>query len=86
MSAVISNEYKSLLLALLTLMVACNTDRGNVVAWVNQHPISRSEFEHWMLLERAEVHNYFHDVLGIALLRVFLCFPSAYLSGEIYDL
>lgn len=60
MSAALSYGYKSILVALLALMVACNTDRSKAVAWVDQHPISRSEFEHWMLLERAEVHNYFY--------------------------
>lgn len=66
MSAALSYGYNSILVALLALIVACNTDRSKVVAWVNQHPISRSEFEHWMLLERAEVHNYFYKTYNEA--------------------
>jgi len=55
-----SHGYKSIIFVLLTLIAACNTEHGNVIAWVNDHPISRSEFKHWMLLERSEVHNYFY--------------------------
>lgn len=60
MSVAISIGYKSTLVALLTLMFACTTHRSEVIAWVNGHPISVSEFEHWMLLQRAGVQNYFY--------------------------
>lgn len=61
MSVATSYLYKSALSALLLLAVACSTDNATTVAWVNQYPISDTELEHWMLLQRAEVHNYFYE-------------------------
>ena len=33
----------------------------DVVAWVNNEAISKSELKHWMLLEKANVYNYFYQ-------------------------
>jgi hypothetical protein len=48
------------------LLVSCNKDDASVIAWVNQYPISNAEFKHWMLLQRAAVHNYFYTTYNIA--------------------
>jgi len=43
------------------LFISCDKNDANVVAWVNQYPVSNAEFKHWMLLQRAEVHNYYYN-------------------------
>jgi hypothetical protein len=58
---------KNLLGVLMTLMFACNcnTNNNNVVARVNDFPISNAELKFWMLLQRAEVSNYFYEKYGV---------------------
>ena len=59
--------YKNLYVVLMTLLFACNcnTDNDNVVARVNDFPISNAELKFWMLLQRAEVYNYFYEKYGV---------------------
>ncbi|MCF8381591.1 MAG: hypothetical protein K9H49_18605 [Bacteroidales bacterium] len=52
-----------MLLAILVL--ACNKENTNVIAHVNQYPISKSELKYWMLLQRAEVYIFFYEEYGI---------------------
>jgi len=46
-------------------MFACNKENTNIVASVNQYPIYKSELRYWMLLQRAEVYNYYYKEFGI---------------------
>lgn len=48
------------------MLISCNKNDSSVIAWVNQTPISKAEFEHWMLLQRAAVHNYFYTTYNTA--------------------
>ncbi len=48
------------------LFISCDRNDANVIAWVNQYPVSSAEFKHWMLLQRAEVHNYYYNKYQLA--------------------
>lgn len=61
MSSIKSYLYTSLLAVTCVFLFSCNKNDGNVIARVNQYPVSKAEFKHWMLLQRAEVHNYFYS-------------------------
>lgn len=52
-------------LFLLLITISCKTNNPEVVAWVNNHAITKSELKHWMLLEKANVFNYFHRKHGV---------------------
>jgi len=58
--------YRSLLVISCVLLISCTNYDTSVIAWANQYPISNAEFEHWMLLQRAAVHNYFFNKYHIA--------------------
>ena len=57
--------YKCFLLVIITSLFACHRVNNDVVALVNHYPISSSEFKYWMLLQRAEVYNYYYEEYGI---------------------
>ncbi|MGQ1945742.1 hypothetical protein ACT3CD_01405 [Geofilum sp. OHC36d9] len=57
--------YKGLFFVLLIFMFACNLAKDNEVARVNHFPISNDELKFWMLLQRAEVYNYFYEKYGV---------------------
>lgn len=57
--------HKSFLFALAILMFSCNKVNTDIVAKVNNYPISMSELRYWMLLQRAEVYNYYYREYGI---------------------
>jgi hypothetical protein len=58
--------YTSLFAISCVLFFSCNKNDTSVIAWVNQYPVSSAEFKHWMLLQRAEVHNYFYNKYQLA--------------------
>lgn len=60
-----SYVYTSLFALSCVLLISCNKNDASVIVWVNQYPISKAEFEHWMLLQRAAVHNYFYTKYNI---------------------
>ena len=57
--------HKSFLLLIAILLFACNKDNTNIIARVNEYPISTSELRYWMMLQRAEVYNYYYEEFGI---------------------
>lgn len=46
-------------------MASCYEKKPEIVAWVNIEPIAKSELNHWMLLEKANVYNYFYRTYGV---------------------
>lgn len=46
-------------------LFACNTSQSEPAAWVKGQPITHSELDYWMLLEKAGVYNYFFRKHGI---------------------
>jgi hypothetical protein len=42
------------------LITGCSEDRQNVVAVLENHPITTAELRYWMLLEKANVYSYFY--------------------------
>jgi len=54
----------SILSFLLLMAGACQKDSG-VVAWVDEAPITSSEMDYWMLLNKAEVYRHFYQEYGI---------------------
>ena len=51
---------RSNFILMFLIVVSCQHQQPDVVAWVNNEPISSSELKHWMLLEKANVYNYFY--------------------------
>jgi len=49
----------------LLITVSCNKKKPEIVAWLNNEPITNSELKHWMLLEKANVYNYFYRKYGV---------------------
>jgi hypothetical protein len=47
------------------IALSCNKKEENVVAWINNEAITKSELRHWMLLEKANVYNYFYRKYGV---------------------
>jgi hypothetical protein len=47
-------------LLLVFVALSCEEQEQNVVAWVNNEAITKAELKHWMLLEKANVYNYFY--------------------------
>jgi len=47
------------------ILVACQSNNPNEVARVNNHPITKSELQHRMLLEKANVYSYFYRKYGV---------------------
>ena len=66
MTNIKSYVYASLFALSCALLVSCNKNDASIIARVNQYPISNAEFEHWMLLQRAAVHNYFYTTYRAA--------------------
>lgn len=66
MSSLKSNVHTGLFAISFVLFISCDKNDTNVIAWVNQYPVSNAEFKHWMLLQRAEVHNYFYNKYQLA--------------------
>lgn len=52
---------------LIVVLIAssCAKQDQNVVALVNNEAITKSELKHWMLLEKANVYNYFYSKFGV---------------------
>ena len=49
----------------LLCVVGCQSSDSEFVASLNNEPISKSELRHWMLLEKANVYNYFYRKYGV---------------------
>lgn len=47
-------------LVVLLIAVGCNKTKPTFVAWLDNEAITKSEMKHWMLLEKANVYNYFY--------------------------
>ena len=47
---------------ILFIAFSCgDNNKHQIAAWVNDEPISEAELKHWMLLEKANVFNYFYQ-------------------------
>lgn len=66
MAGIKSYVYTSLVAISCVFLIACEKNDASIIARVNQYPVSKAEFEHWMLLQRAAVHNYFYTTYNIA--------------------
>lgn len=49
----------------LLFAISCGNKERNAVAWVNNEVITTAELKHWMLLEKANVYNYFYRKYGV---------------------
>ncbi len=47
-------------LIVLLIAVSCTKKKSEPVAWLDNEAITKSELKHWMLLEKANVYNYFY--------------------------
>lgn len=52
-------------LLLVFIALSCGEQEQNVVAWINNEAITKAELKHWMLLEKANVYNYFYRKYGV---------------------
>jgi hypothetical protein len=52
-------------LIFLLIAISCSKDNTDTVAWLGNETISKSELKHWMLLEKANVYNYFYRKYGV---------------------
>lgn len=52
--------YQLYLAIVLLILVSCHKEKQSIVARVNNEAITISEMKHWMLLEKANVYNYFY--------------------------
>ena len=58
-------SHKIFLICIAFLLFACNRENENAVASVNDYPVTTSELKYWMMLQRAEVYNYYYTEYGI---------------------
>jgi len=52
-------------LVVVLIALSCDKQNQDIVAWVNNEAITTAELKHWMLLEKANVFNYFHWKHGV---------------------
>lgn len=50
---------------LLLLAGSCDTKKSDLVGRLDNEVITESELQHWMLLEKANVYNYFYQKFGV---------------------
>ncbi|MEO9514081.1 MAG: hypothetical protein ABJN84_03110 [Flavobacteriaceae bacterium] len=50
----------SIIFVFLTCVISCQNSDSEIVASLNNEPITKSELKHWMLLGKANVYNYFY--------------------------
>lgn len=48
------------MLIFLLVVAQCRDGSTDYVAWIDKEPVTRSEMRHWILLEKANMYNYFY--------------------------
>lgn len=60
------NYNNIIFLIVLLIAVGCNKNKPDLVARLDNEPITKLELKHWILLEKANVYNYFYRKYGIS--------------------